>query len=789
MTTVTLNEAYSIVAVYKDQIAVGGTNGISIVDLQGQQEHLSDIETQNLSWSKDGLLAASRGKVLDVYKGKELIWSVTKHIRNIRDIKWNDANLITSCSTDSKLFAWDIRTKEPAITFNATKGVGVYRLAWSHHSSDILASAHDTALKLWDARLPRKSLATVKAAHPGRILCLDWHHTDSSKLLSSGVLSYIKVWKSSSTNVSVLNSAQYHPPIVKTLFTPSSNRIVCVTEQSEGKLHILDADDLRPKLYYNLRSASIEDVAWGENKLIVLSADRVLNVIEGQALIEEKIKEDEDSAEEEFEGEVSNLYIEEKGSISLEEELNKAEKKFRGQGMNIEDKGMGQRYCVVRISNERNYIRYLFKFPQDYPKSPPILTLQGFSIDVKEHIKSIEKKTLKISTNRSKNSQNSFIKLCDYILKSINKISPPPEMLFDGLEADIVQDEEDIIENTYRSALISSCPASSGHCWHPSGKLFTFICYRPTEQNTDENENTTDDFFEDIKAQHFEMGINAEELNPAQNNENNQNLGILLWADYSWLLPYTPVFVKELSMDPAENLINICKKNASVCEKYGHAEVAKCWELFIPSLELFVNVRSWVSHPLGLSLAAKFLSHFCQTSNITGRLMICLFCILALKTTNSEACSIKRSITISSSDQSSPESIENYYKRTPCRYLIFLTLKEFSEILLSWGMQSTAIKILKMMNVLSLNNMLLSGEESLGFNMIHPKTTHLQVNCNKCNTKFLKCSICLKAVLGLSVFCEICGHGGHLIHQKQWFSNEAKCASGCGCSCVFRNST
>lgn len=63
--------------------------------------------------------------------------------------------------------------------------------------------------------------------------------------------------------------------------------------------------------------------------------------------------------------------------------------------------------------------------------------------------------------------------------------------------------------------------------------------------------------------------------------------------------------------------------------------------------------------------------------------MICLFCILALKSSNSESPTMTRSITISARDQyTTVENIDSYYKRTPCRYLIFLTLKEFSETLL-----------------------------------------------------------------------------------------------------------
>lgn len=49
MTTITLDEAYNTVAVFKETIAIAGSNGISIINYQGEQEHLHNSETQNLS--------------------------------------------------------------------------------------------------------------------------------------------------------------------------------------------------------------------------------------------------------------------------------------------------------------------------------------------------------------------------------------------------------------------------------------------------------------------------------------------------------------------------------------------------------------------------------------------------------------------------------------------------------------------------------------------------------------------------------------------------------------------
>jgi WD repeat-containing protein 59 len=53
------------------------------------------------------------------------------------------------------------------------------------------------------------------------------------------------------------------------------------------------------------------------------------------------------------------------------------------------------------------------------------------------------------------------------------------------------------------------------------------------------------------------------------------------------------------------------------------------------------------------------------------------------------------------------------------------------------------------------------------------------------NIKNAKCSICRLMVKGLCIQCFICGHGGHIVHLKDWFRKSQQCASGCGCLCVF----
>lgn len=59
--------------------------------------------------------------------------------------------------------------------------------------------------------------------------------------------------------------------------------------------------------------------------------------------------------------------------------------------------------------------------------------------------------------------------------------------------------------------------------------------------------------------------------------------------------------------------------------------------------------------------------------------------------------------------------------------------------------------------------------------------------CEQCKRREPICSLCQLPVSGLFVWCQGCGHGGHLEHMQAWFtSSSTVCPAGCGHACDLR---
>lgn len=111
----------------------------------------------------------------------------------------------------------------------------------------------------------------------------------------------------------------------------------------------------------------------------------------------------------------------------------------------------------------------------------------------------------------------------------------------------------------------------------------------------------------------------------------------------------------------------------------------------------------------------------------------------------------------------------------------------YLELLNRFQLWTIANKIIKLSNIpnVSVLNQNSTSINTLcgGCNKPIPKTSGWY--CNKCKKNAAPCSVCHLPVKGLYVWCQGCGHGGHLVHMKEWVEKNKQCPAGCGHRCEF----
>jgi len=104
------------------------------------------------------------------------------------------------------------------------------------------------------------------------------------------------------------------------------------------------------------------------------------------------------------------------------------------------------------------------------------------------------------------------------------------------------------------------------------------------------------------------------------------------------------------------------------------------------------------------------------------------------------------------------------------------------------------IELLHRMQLWSCATTVIKYSTDDGIQRMNQVSTTMHLGCSYCNKKLDQdnpkcpnckkavknpCSICNHPVQGLYVWCQQCGHGGHLDHMTEWFTSNTLCPTGC----------
>jgi WD40 repeat protein len=152
-------------------VALGIRKGLYLVDLENPWDKVKILNHNSKNYSKWEVSAVewnpapSHSHIIASTSNQHiLIWEAIgtnsvntvltgHHERSVSDISWSyhDPNILASCSQDTYIHLWDIRIqKTPTASLCAV--VGVTQVKWNRLQQNIIASAHNSEVCLWDVR-------------------------------------------------------------------------------------------------------------------------------------------------------------------------------------------------------------------------------------------------------------------------------------------------------------------------------------------------------------------------------------------------------------------------------------------------------------------------------------------------------------------------------------------------------------------------------------------------------------------------------------------------------------
>nr|KAJ3419067.1 hypothetical protein HK105_007446 [Polyrhizophydium stewartii] len=185
--------------------------GLYVVDLEhpfGQPrffQHLTKWDVADVQWNPH----ASRSNwIASTSNQKALIWNLelgvaaagtvpqasnkhvefvlSKHDRAVSDMHWSPFHpeSIATCSYDAFVHLWDLRmgADKPSNSFSSWTA-GATQVKYNRINERILASAHDTDVRIWDVRKGSQPI-TVLTAHMSKIYGIDWSRRHENEIIT-----------------------------------------------------------------------------------------------------------------------------------------------------------------------------------------------------------------------------------------------------------------------------------------------------------------------------------------------------------------------------------------------------------------------------------------------------------------------------------------------------------------------------------------------------------------------------------------------------------------------------
>ncbi|KAK1120006.1 hypothetical protein K0M31_012736 [Melipona bicolor] len=178
--------------------------------------------------------------------------SLKAHTRVVSDLNWHpkEPDIIASCSIDTFIHIWDVRDqRRPCLSLSAVAGSSQVR--WNTLSPNMLATAHDGDIKIWDQRKGNSPMQYI-AAHLTKIHGLDWCPFQQNQLATSSQDCTVKIFDISNPRraESILTT---NSPVWRARYTPFGEGLVTIVvpqlRRGENSLLLWNTTNLSAPIY------------------------------------------------------------------------------------------------------------------------------------------------------------------------------------------------------------------------------------------------------------------------------------------------------------------------------------------------------------------------------------------------------------------------------------------------------------------------------------------------------------------------------------------------------------
>jgi WD40 repeat protein len=178
-----------------------------------------------------------QNKVLQ--NSQPLIATLRGHTRPVSDLSWSpsDPMILATCSADTKIHLWDIRTPKSPVQTLCGFSSGATQIEWNKIDQASIATAHDGEVRVWDTRSSEKTPVVIITAHMQKINGIDWHPRRMYELVTCSEDKTVKLWNVTQPRT-CQGSLTTGASVWRTKFTPFGNGLVTISHRLDNTLRL-----------------------------------------------------------------------------------------------------------------------------------------------------------------------------------------------------------------------------------------------------------------------------------------------------------------------------------------------------------------------------------------------------------------------------------------------------------------------------------------------------------------------------------------------------------------------